>query len=71
MDSENKLEPVMGVKLVFEDGEMGLRSEPPIDLTEEGSFFELVEDLLKDIINMSKLLPRVGACHSHSDYFVR
>lgn len=66
MDSDNDLPPLLGVKLTLTEIDMVLSCQPPLDSSQEGCFTNIVEGLIKDIIHMATLIPRVSLWKSEN-----
>lgn len=63
-DPAQRVHPLFEVQLVLNGSEMCFN--PPLDLSERGNFFAIVDKMLANILNMASFIPRV-AKHTHQD----
>lgn len=71
MDSSKNLAPLFEVQLELQDPEIVFM--PPLDLDEPDGFITIIEELIGDILDMAKLIPRVarGRCKIYNINFRR
>ncbi|XP_019712197.1 dynein heavy chain 11, axonemal [Hippocampus comes] len=63
-DPAQRVYPLFEVQLVLNGREMCFN--PPLDLGERGNFFDIVDSMLANVLNMASFIPRV-AKHTHRD----
>ncbi|XP_061653101.1 dynein axonemal heavy chain 11 [Phyllopteryx taeniolatus] len=65
-DPAHRVSPLFEVQLVLNGSEMCF--DPPLDFTNRGNFFDIVDTMVANILNMASFIPRV-AKHKHLDNY--
>ncbi|XP_061150392.1 dynein axonemal heavy chain 11 [Syngnathus typhle] len=65
-DAAQRVSPLFEVQLVLNGSEMCFN--PPLDFSNRGNFFDIVDNMVANILKMASFIPRV-AKHTHQDNY--